>query len=165
MNARTVLSVEDYLHTSFPDLDREYRDGELVERSLPDYLHGKIQGRLFALFASLGAALRAYPCVETRMKIRPNLFLIPDVAVFSPDEPGAVPDFPPLIAIEVRSKDDRMKNVHSKLDEYRSWGVPHVWLVDPYSRRFYTCDDKLMEVATLQVPEFGLVVTPEQIFD
>lgn len=32
MSVNTALSVEEYLHTSFPDLDREYRDGELVER-------------------------------------------------------------------------------------------------------------------------------------
>ena len=43
MGAKTGLSVEEYLHTSFPDLDRDYRDGQLVERSLPDYLCGKTQ--------------------------------------------------------------------------------------------------------------------------
>jgi hypothetical protein len=30
------IAVEQYLHSSFPGLDREYRDGEIVERSLPD---------------------------------------------------------------------------------------------------------------------------------
>jgi Uma2 family endonuclease len=44
------VSVEEYLHTSFPDLDREYEDGELVERSLPDYLHGKVQALLVGIF-------------------------------------------------------------------------------------------------------------------
>jgi len=39
MGAKTGLSAEEYLRTTFADLDREYRDGELVERSLPDYLH------------------------------------------------------------------------------------------------------------------------------
>ena len=39
MGSKAALPVEEYLHTSFPDLDKEYRDGELVERSLPDYLH------------------------------------------------------------------------------------------------------------------------------
>jgi Uma2 family endonuclease len=35
------MSVEEYLHTSFPDLDKEYWDGELVERALPERLHEK----------------------------------------------------------------------------------------------------------------------------
>jgi Uma2 family endonuclease len=165
MNARTVLSVEDYLHTSFPDLDREYRDGELVERSLRDYIHGKTQGRLFALFATLGSALRAYPCVGTRMKIRANVYLIPDVAVFWREEPISVPDLPPLVAIEVLSKDDRKARIREKLQEYRAWGDSHVWLVDPHSRRFCTCDDRLNEVDALRVPELGLEIHPEQVFD
>jgi hypothetical protein len=41
MSAKTGVSVEEYLHTSFPALDREYRDGELVERSLPDICTGR----------------------------------------------------------------------------------------------------------------------------
>ena len=32
MGAKSALSVEQYLHTSFPDLDKEYRDGDLVVR-------------------------------------------------------------------------------------------------------------------------------------
>ena len=38
MGAKTAILIEEYLHTSFPDLDREYRDGEVVERSQPDYM-------------------------------------------------------------------------------------------------------------------------------
>ena len=37
MESKAALPVEEYLRTSFPDLDKEYQDGELVERSLPDY--------------------------------------------------------------------------------------------------------------------------------
>src|SRR4051812_26450670 len=108
MGAKTALSVEQYLHTSFPDLDQEYRDGELVERTLPNYLHGKTQGRLLAFFVSGQKAGPLYPCAETRMKLREGLYLIPDVAVFHPHEPTSmVPEFPPLIAIEVLSSDDR----------------------------------------------------------
>jgi Uma2 family endonuclease len=81
-DAKVGVSVDQYLHTSFPDLDREYRDGELVERTLPDYLYGKVQGLLFAFFAALRKTLPVFPCVETRMKIRTGRYLIPDVARF-----------------------------------------------------------------------------------
>lgn len=164
MNARTVLSVEEYLHTSFPDLDREYRDGELEERSLPDYLHGKCQGFLFAFFAALMGRLPVHPCVETRMKIRTGLYLIPDVAVYYPDEPGLVPETPPLVAIEILSGDDKQTKVRAKLNEYRAWGVRHVWLVDPHLRLLYTCEPGLTEVAALQIPELEIEVLPEDIF-
>jgi Uma2 family endonuclease len=165
MSARAGVSVEEYLHTSFPDLDREYRDGELVERCLPDYLHGKVQGMLFAIFLAARGKFPVFPCVETRMKIRTGLYLIPDVAVFYPDEPERVPENPPLVAIEVLSLDDRLTAVREKLEEYRAWGVPHVWLVDPHSRRVYTCDAGLIEVAKLAVPELEMEITPAQIFE
>ena len=165
MDAKTAISFEQYLHTSFPDLDREYRDGEIVERALPDYLHGQVQGALFALFWALRTKLPLFPCVETRMRLRPNLFFIPDVAVFFPDRPARVPETPPLVAIEGLSLDDRMTEVRAKLDEYRAWGVRHVWLVDPHGRRLYTCDDGLAEVSSLRVPELDFQLDPNQIFE
>ncbi len=161
----TAISVEQYLHTSFPDLDREYRHGELQERSLPDYLHGKTQAVLVALFLALRARFPLFPCVETRMRLRQNLLLIPNVAVFHPLEPPLLPERPPLVAIEVLSPDDRMTEVRAKLDEYGAWGVAHVWLVDPHGRRLYSCDSGLAEVPSLRVPELDIELTPSQIFE
>jgi len=82
MGVSAGISAEEYLHSSFPGTDREYRDGALVERAMPDYLHGKAQALLIALFMALRKSRSQYPCAETRMKIRPGRFLIPDVAVF-----------------------------------------------------------------------------------
>jgi len=164
MGARTGVSVEEYLHTSFPELDREYRDGEIVERTLPTYLHSRIQGILFTIFFALRHKFPLYPGVETRVKLRTGLYLIPDVAVFYPDEPSPVPENPPLIAIEVLSPDDRLTMAREKLEEYRKWGVPHVWLVDPESRRLYTCDAGLIEVDRFTVPELAIEIPPAEIF-
>jgi len=165
MGVLAGVSVEEYLHSSFPGVDREYRDGALVERSMPDYLHGKTQALLIALFMGLRKRLSLYPCAETRMMLRPGRFLIPDVAVFHGKEPGLVPDVPPLIAIEILSPDDRLSEVREKLEEYRAWGVPHVWLVDPHSRRLYSCDKGLREVSCFKVGELAIEVTPDQIFE
>jgi hypothetical protein len=43
--------------------------------------------------------------------------------------------------------------------------VKHVWLVDPHSRRMYFCDPGLTEAASLRVPELGIELTPEAIFE
>ena len=158
MGAKTAMSLERYLHTAFPDVDREYRDGEIVERSLPDYLHGRVQGAIFALFWALRSELALLPCVETRMRLRSNLVLISDVAVFYLNEPARVPDSP-LVVVEVLSLDDRLTAVREKLEEYKAWGVPHVWLVDPHTRRL------LMEVASLRVTELGIELLPARIFE
>jgi Uma2 family endonuclease len=165
MPAGTALSVEQYLATSFPDLDREYWDGELVERSLPDTLHSKTQGLVAGFFVAVRGKLPVHAYPELRLRIRPKLILIPDVSVYYPDEPKErFPERPPLITIEILSLDDRLKDVREKLEIYRNWGVPHVWLVDPHSRRMYTCEGNLMEVPALQVPELGLTLTATEVF-
>ena len=151
MGARAGISVAEYLHTSFPDLDREYRDGELVERSVPDYLHGRTEALLLVFFEALRKKLSFYACSETRVKVREGLYSIPDVSVFRPSPPpSSGPDQPPFIAVEILSPDDRLNAVREKLAEYKSWGVPHVWLVDPHSRRRYTCEAGLTEVSSLR---------------
>jgi Uma2 family endonuclease len=165
MAAHTAISLEQYLHTSFPNPDPEFRDGEIVERSMPDYLHGQVQGLLFMFFALLRNRLRVFPSVETRLKMGPNKVLIPDVTVFYPERPKQQPDSPPFIAIEVLSVDDRLSAVREKLEEYRAWGVPHVWLVDPHSQRLYTCHSGLTEVPTLQIPELDIELKPTDVFD
>jgi len=165
MGAKTAIPAEVYLRTSFPDVDPEYRDGELVERTMPDYLHGRTQLLLGIFFEALRRKLSVYACTETRMKLREGLYLIPDVAVFWPSAPALVPDSPPLVAIEVLSPDDRLTAVREKLQEYRAWGVPHVWLVDPQSRRLYNCDTGLTEVTSFTVPELSVKLGPAEIFD
>jgi Uma2 family endonuclease len=76
-----------------------------------------------------------------------------------------VPDAPPLLVAEVLSLDDRLTTVREKLEEYKAWGVPHVWLVDPYLKRLYTCDKGLTEVNSLQIPELRIELLPGRIFD
>jgi Uma2 family endonuclease len=165
MGTKAAISEEEYLHTSFPGVDCEYRDGELVERTMPDFLHGETQLALGAFFLSFRKKLSVFASTEARLKLRGGLYLIPDVSVFWPSRPALLPENPPLIAIEVLSPDDRLNAVREKLQEYRAWGVGHVWLVDPHSRRLYTCDTGLTEVTSFFVPELNLTLGPEQIFD
>ena len=164
MGTRTAIPIEEYLHTVFEGPDREFRDGEVVERSMPDLSHGECQGMLAAFFVARKKRLNLYPCTETRMRLPNQRVLIPDVAVFHLARPSEVPDTPPLVVIEITSPDDRLSEVRAKLEEYRTWGVPHVWLVDPHLRRFYTCEDKLREVESLCIEELGVELTPTEAF-
>jgi Uma2 family endonuclease len=166
MGAKTAASVEEYLRTSYPDLDREYRDGEIVERSLPDTLHARTQVLIVVFFEALRRSLPVFTYSELRLKLREGLILIPDVCVYWPSRPSSrLPDVPPLIAIEILSPDDRLMAVRDKLEEYRAWGVKHAWLVDPHSRRMYTCDAGLTEISSLQVAELDAELTPGDIFE
>jgi len=44
--ATTLVSVEEYLSTSYPDGDCEYVDGQIVERNLGEIDHGDLQTRI-----------------------------------------------------------------------------------------------------------------------
>jgi len=165
MVTKAAFPVAEYLRTTFPGLDKEYWEGELVERSLPDWLHGRTQLLIGAFFLALDKALSLWPSVETRVEIREDVFLIPDVAVFQGVKPELVPKTPPIVVIEVLSPDDKLAKVREKLEEFRAWGVTHVWLVDPHSKRMYTCDAGLVEVATLRIPELSVELKPADIFE
>jgi len=99
------------------------------------------------------------------MRIGGGRYVIPDLAVFWPEDPAGVPATAPLVAIEILSLDDRLAEVRDKLEEYKTWGVPHVWLVDPYSRRLYTCEAGLLETQQLKISELGVEVTSGDIFE
>jgi Uma2 family endonuclease len=132
MASRLQVAPAEYLSTSFEGTDREYVRGEIVERSMPDYPHGQMQAALGALFWRFRDSHRLFVCSETRMRLAPDLYRIPDVAVFAESEPAEpVPSQPPLIVIEIISPDDRYSEVLEKLMEYQRWGVPLIWVVDP----------------------------------
>ena len=46
MGATTLVSVEEYLRTSFPDADREYVDGRIVERNVGEVDHSDVQSEI-----------------------------------------------------------------------------------------------------------------------
>jgi hypothetical protein len=46
MGTTTLVSVEEYLRTSFPDADREYIDGRIVERNVGEVDHSDVQSSI-----------------------------------------------------------------------------------------------------------------------
>ncbi len=159
------MSVEEYLHTSFDGADREYLDGEVVERNMGSKSHGKIQLRLGSLLQTLEQRTGVYVVVEVRQKVTATRFRIPDVAVFEQEPAEEVPSTPPLVAIEVLSPDDRVGYIVPKLEEYRQWGVRHIWLADPEDRKLFTYGETgLHEVTELSLAEQGIVLTIQDVF-
>jgi Uma2 family endonuclease len=166
MSTRSAVSLDDYLHTSFENPDREYVDGEILERTLPDRLHGKTRFRLAGLIFRFCQTLPLHGMTEVRSRVAATRVRIPDVSIYSGDEPGEdVPSTPPLVAIEILSPDDRYLAVLEKLQEYRAWGVRHIWIVDPVRRVLQVyADGALTEVPALLIPEYGVQLTGAEIF-
>ena len=121
-----MVSVEKYLHTVYDGADREYLDGEIVERNMGNKSHGRVQGTFIYLLRLLEQRTGIFVIPELRHKVTISRYRIPDVAVFALEPESEVPDRPPLIAIEVLSPDDRIGYVVPKLDEYRRWGVQNI---------------------------------------
>jgi Uma2 family endonuclease len=163
-STKTSISVAEYLRTSL-DPDREYVDGEIVERNVGEKPQSKVQGKLIQIFYELAKIHPLFCFPELRMKLAEGRYRIPDVAVFAVQEPEEnVPDAPPLAAIEIVSPDDRYTEILRKLEEYRAWGVPHVWLADPWLRQLHVYTSAgLREVRAFTLPEFDVEIPIDRI--
>jgi Uma2 family endonuclease len=158
MASKTLLTPEQYLAMHF-DREPEYVHGELVEKSLPNILHGEIVIRLGALLLHVGKCV-----ADVRMRLAEDLYRLPDLALFIEPQPKTVPSSPPLVVVEINSPDDRMRDIMVKLAEYRTWGVKHIWFVEPELKELYVYQLRLVPVDNFELPEFGITITPEQLF-
>jgi Uma2 family endonuclease len=165
MATKAQITAEQYLHMTF-EHDAEYVRGEIVERSMPDNVHSLIQ---FLILMEIGRLVRTHPLFprpELRLRLEPRVFRIPDISVFSGRPPHEnVPSTPPLLVIGILSKDDRHHDLMVKLEEYRVWGVPNIWVVDPLAKRLslYTASG-LQNVSSLALPDYPFELTPSVLF-
>lgn len=143
-NPSHLISVEEYLSTVYrPDVD--YVDGEIEERNLGEFDHGDLQ-------AAISMALRLHQkewgvrvVVETRTRISPTRFRIPDVCVVSAAmERERIITHPPLLCIEVLSPEDRLKRMRKRVQDFFDMGVPEVWIFDPATRSVHLCTGSSM---------------------
>jgi Uma2 family endonuclease len=165
MATRLQVPVEEYLSTSFSP-DCEYLDGEIRERHVGEYPHSEVQFRLIMFFGRMAASHPVYPAPELRVQVAPTRYRVADLAVFLGERPDEnVPSRPPLVVVEIVSREDRYVEITEKLEEYRRWGVPHVWLVDPWLRRLLVHREQgLQETGVLDLPELATRITASEIF-
>jgi Uma2 family endonuclease len=161
---KTQITAEEYLRTTF-EHDAEFVHGEIVERSMPTYTHSMIQSLILLQFGAWTKAHRLFPLPELRVRLKTDIYRIPDVSVYAAKPQQEVPEDPPLAAIEILSKDDRHSDLMQKLEEYRAWGVPNIWVVDPATKRFsiYT-ELGLQNACSLNLPGYSFQLTPADLF-
>jgi len=144
MSSITVIPVSEYLATAYrPDCD--YVDGEVQERNLGEYDHGKLQ---FIIAKALDLTAREWQIdviPELRVQVSSNRFRVPDVCVLSADAPREqIIRHPPLLCIEVLSPEDTIHRMKTKIQDFISMGVAQVWLFDPILRIATVCDGGTM---------------------
>ena len=135
MPARTLVPVEEYLHTSY-DPDCDYVDGEVVERNVGEWDHSELQTAIAAYFYALRKRLQIFTVVEQRVQVSRTRFRVPDICIMAGPKPTEqIFTRPPLVTIEILSKDDRVGYMQEKIDDYLAFGVRYVWVIDPRTRR------------------------------
>ena len=109
MPARTLISVEEYLRTSYrPDCD--YVDGEVVGRNMGEWDHSRLQGKLLVYLARYEkAGCIAVP--EQRVQVGAARFRIPDICLVLGEPGEKILTKPPFLCIEVLSPEDRLSRV------------------------------------------------------
>ncbi len=147
MSSRTLISVEEYLASSFrPDCD--YVDGHIEERNWGERTHSRIQARLTVCLARYEEPLGIEVLPEVRVQVKATRFRIPDVCVVLSDPGEEILTHPPFLCIEILSPEDRMSRIKERINEYLAMGVPYVGVLDPQTKRAYsaTSAEALSEV-------------------
>jgi Uma2 family endonuclease len=146
-NSKELWTVREYLRTTWSP-DREFVDGRIEERNFGEKEHSIIQRYLTFLFMLKRNewAVEVFP--ELRTQTKATRFRVPDVLVTrTGDEFERYITAPPLIAIEILSPEDTLAAIRDKAAEYRSFGVEHIWIIDPERRIVYRYTETGLEEA------------------
>jgi Uma2 family endonuclease len=168
MATAAQISVTEYLNTTYRP-DRDYVDGEVLERNLGEYDHSRSQMRISAYFFNREKEWRIRVVPEQRVQVKPTRFRIPDISVVLEESPvEAIFRQPPFLCIEILSKDDSFNSVIDRLDDYVAMGVPNIWMIEPHTRRGYRyTSDGLLEAkdGILRTSNPDLAVPLNALFD
>jgi Uma2 family endonuclease len=168
MPAATRISVSEYLSTTYRP-DREYVDGEVVERNLGEREHSSVQALLAAFFIARKTKWKLTALTEQRVQVKPERFRIPDVCALAADAPfESFVKHPPFLCVEILSKEDTLTSIMARLDDFLDMGVANVWLIDPRGRRGYRYTSEGMLEAkdgVLRTTVAGVEVPLTEIFE
>lgn len=139
MAATTSISIEAFLQTVY-EPDAELVRGEVEERNVGEYLHNLTQRAILFWFFQHENEWQIRSIQEQRTRLPWGDVRIPDVSVW-PREVPPEPVFttPQWIAIEVLSPEDRQAKAQEKIEDYRRFGIPHIWFVDPVRQYGWDC--------------------------
>lgn len=169
MATAVLVSVSEYLNTTYRP-DQELLDGHLSERNVGEYDHSNLQGALVAWLRRRQHERNIRVLPEQRIQVAPSRFRVPDLCVVSRKQ-RLEPVFtePPLICVEILSKQDSLHSLQERVDDYRAFGIPNIWVLnpDPARPRAYVCmfgDFREPEGGLLEVPDSPIRVPLRDLF-
>jgi Uma2 family endonuclease len=132
-----MVTVQEYLTTSY-EADREYVDGELLERHSGDQPHTRVHGVVASLLFRNKREAGVRVLTSQRVQVSPTRFRVPDVCVILASDPrDPIVKHPPFLCVEVLCELDTPPRLNEKLADYFQMGVRYVWVLDPLARRAY----------------------------
>ncbi len=162
-----LVSLDEYLTTCYRP-DRDYIDGELKERNLGEKPHSRLQAFLIGYFLARKEEWQVDPLPEQRFQVGATSYRVPDLSLISLDAPDElILRTPPLLCVEILSREDRMNDILDRVADYRHMGVGAVWIINPWRREahFIAADGALRpEPSVLRVPNSPIHIPVSAIF-
>jgi Uma2 family endonuclease len=164
MASAVHIPVTEYLQTTYRP-DREYIDGEVMERNVGKWLHARVQALLAGWFLRHEAAWNVMSSTEQRLRVSPTRVRVPDLVVLLPGPQPDVIEEPPLLIVEILSPDDSYSSIQERCEDYLALGVHTVWIVDPKTRSGRMCvGNQWRSADRLEVAGTPIYVELTQIF-
>jgi len=111
MASATMVPLSEYLSTTYRP-DRDFLEGELLERNMGEQQHSAIQGFLARVFGVNRREWGTRALPEQRVQVRAERFRIPDICILRSTDPwDPIVRFPPLLCIEILSQDDSLQTI------------------------------------------------------
>jgi len=152
MATATLIPLDQYLSTSYRP-DREYIDGEVVERNMGKWEHARIQALLTIWFGSHEKEWRIQTATEWRTQVSSARVRIPDVILVGEGSQPEVLTDPPLLIVEILSPGDTYADTQRRAEDYHRMGVETIWIIDPETRTARLCSGRTwVEATRLEVP-------------
>ncbi|ADW69244.1 Uma2 family endonuclease [Granulicella tundricola] len=165
MATSVLIPISEYLKTTYRP-DREYLDGEVVERHVGKWEHSRVQALLTGWFIQHERSWNIQTATEWRTQVSSTRVRIPDlVLVRSGAQPEVLEDAP-LLVIEILSPDDSYSDTQQRAEDYLRMGVTTIWIIDPSTRTGRVCSgSNWMQRERLEVAGTAIYVPLDRVFE
>jgi Uma2 family endonuclease len=165
MATSVQISLAEYLGTNYRP-DREYIDGEVLERNMGQYEHARVQAALAAWFWGKERDWQIQVVTEWRTQVSETRVRIPDLVIVKPGPQAKVLAEPPVLVIEILSPDDSYSETKRRATDYIEMGAHTVWIIDPETRSGQWCVGNVWtSTRTLDVPGTAIYVNLDELFE
>ena len=135
------IPIVEYLNTSYRP-DREYVDGEVLERNVGKNEHSRLQALLASWFVRFEDEWNVAAFTEQRVQVSSTRVRIPDVLLVPLAPHPQVFVDPPVLVVEILSPEDSYTETQRRANDYLLMGVGTVWIIDPVNRTGRSCVGK-----------------------